>query len=362
MATLDARPLIPVVLAGGRGTRLWPLSRESLSKQFLPLVARDSMFQQTLLRTSALPGLTVARPIVVANAGQRDLVLSQAHAVGIEPDCVVLEPAGRNTAPAVAIAALLARRDGDTDPLLLVVPADHAIADTAAFAAAVRAGSSAAAEGRLVTFGIVPEQPETGYGYIQRGEAHGEWDDIGRFVEKPDLATAKSYLRSGDYLWNSGIFLFSARRLLEELAAHAAPVLAGCERALAMADAKSGTVELGAAFLDVPSISIDYAVMEKTVNGAVVSMAVGWSDVGSWSALHDIAKQDEQGNSSRGDAVLESCTNTFVVAGKRLVVAIGVDDVVIVESHDAVLVMHRDRAQDVSRIVERLKNEGRGPR
>jgi mannose-1-phosphate guanylyltransferase/mannose-6-phosphate isomerase len=362
MATLDARPLIPVVLAGGRGTRLWPLSRESLSKQFLPLVANDSMFQQTLLRTSALQGFTVARPIVVTNALQRDLALSQARAVGLEPGCVVLEPAGRNTAPAVAIAALLALRNGGSDPLLLVVPADHAIADAAAFAAAVRAGAVAAAEGRLVTFGIVPERPETGYGYIQSGETHGEWADVRRFVEKPDLATATSYLRSGDYLWNSGIFLFSARRLLEELAAHAAAVLNGCERALAVAEDKGGAVELGAEFLDVPSISIDYAVMEKTASGAVVPMSVGWSDVGSWSALHDITKQDERGNSSRGDALLESCANTFVVAGKRLVVAIGVDDLVIVETDDAVLVMRRDRAQDVSRIVERLENDGRGLR
>lgn len=362
MATFDARPVIPVVLAGGSGTRLWPLSRESLPKQFLPLVSRDSLFQQTLLRARALHGFRVERPIIVANAAHRDLVLSQSRAVEVEPECVVLEPGGRNTAPAVALAALLARRTADADPLLLVMPADHVIGDTAAFAAAVRVGETAAAEGRLVTFGVVPERPEVGYGYIQRGEVQAEWAEVRRFVEKPNLATAESYLHSGDYLWNSGIFLFSAGRVIEELTAHAAPIVEGCERALAEADVRSGRVELGAAFLAVPSISIDYAVMEKTSHGAVVPMSVGWSDVGSWSALHDIAQHDEQRNSTRGDVLLESCTNTFVVAGKRLVAAIGVDDLVIVETDDAVLVMRRDRAQHVNQIVARLKNEGRGPR
>jgi mannose-1-phosphate guanylyltransferase/mannose-6-phosphate isomerase len=351
--------LIPVVLAGGRGTRLWPLSRDDLPKQFLPLVAPESLFQQTLLRARALQAFDVARPIVVAGAGHRQLVLAQARGVGVEPECVLLEPIGRNTAPAIALAALVARARAGDDALLLVMPADHVIKDTAAFAAAVSIAAVAAAAGRLVTFGVVPDRPETGYGYIQRGAPHGEWADVRRFVEKPDLPTATSYLRAGDYLWNSGIFLFSAGSMLEELRVHAAPVLAGCERALAEVGAVSGVVELGSAFASVPAISLDYAVMEKTANAAVVPVSVGWSDVGSWAALHDIEARDEQGNSSRGEVLLESCSNTFVVAGKRLVAAVGLDDVVIIETEDAVLVMRRDHAQHLSRVVERLKPKGR---
>jgi mannose-1-phosphate guanylyltransferase/mannose-6-phosphate isomerase len=359
MSSSKTPRLIPVVLAGGRGTRLWPLSRDDLPKQFLPLVAPESLFQQTLLRARELQGLDVARPIVVAGAGHRELVLSQAGDVGVEPECVLLEPIGRNTAPAIALAALVARHRAGDETLLLVMPADHVIKDTAAFAAAVSAAAAAAAAGRLVTFGVVPDRPETGYGYIQRGAAHGEWTDVRRFVEKPDLPTATSYLRAGDYLWNSGIFLFSAGSMLEELGAHAAPVLAGCERALAEVGAVSGVVELGSVFASVPSISIDYAVMEKTANAAVVPVSIGWSDVGSWAALHDIEARDEHGNSSRGEVVLESCSNTFVVAGKRLVVAAGLEDVVIIETEDTVLVMRREQAQHLSRIVERLKSEGR---
>jgi mannose-1-phosphate guanylyltransferase/mannose-6-phosphate isomerase len=362
MTGSDAPRLIPVVLAGGRGTRLWPLSRDDMPKQFLPLLSSQSLFQQALLRASALEGFAVAPPIVVGNSAHRDLLLSQARAVGIEPARVVLEPAGRNTGPAIALAAMLARRAAGEQALLLVMPADHAIADSAAFAAAVHAAAKAAAEGRLVTFGIVPDKPETGYGYIQRGTAHGDWAGIRRFVEKPDLRTAESYLVSGEYLWNSGMFVFSAGRILAELAAHAAPVVAGSEAALIEAGADNEELHLGAAFLSVPSISIDYAVMEKTANGAVVSLAAGWSDVGSWSALHDLAKRDAQGNSARGDVLLESCTNTFALGSKRLVAAVGVDDLVIVETDDAVLVMRRDRAQDVARIVDRLTKARTAPR
>jgi mannose-1-phosphate guanylyltransferase/mannose-6-phosphate isomerase len=362
MVTSNARPLIPVVLSGGSGTRLWPLSRDQLPKQFLPLLTSESLFQQALLRTREVPGIAIERAIVVANEAHAALVLEQSRAVGVEPT-VVLEPAGRNTAPAIAIAALLARRAvRDNDPRLLVLPADHVIADTGAFRAAVRSATAAADEGRLVTFGIAPERPETGYGYIQRGELHGAWATIRRFVEKPDLPTAEAYLRSGDYLWNSGIFLFSAGRFLEELAAHAAPVLSACERALAEALNERGALRLGSAFLSAPAVSIDYAVMEKTANGAVVPLSAGWSDVGSWSALQDLVLGDEHGNRVQGDVLLESCTNTYVTAQNRLVAAIGLDDVVIVETSDAVLVVRRDRAQDVKRIVDRLRKENRGPR
>jgi mannose-1-phosphate guanylyltransferase/mannose-6-phosphate isomerase len=334
---------------------LWPLSRDDLPKQFLPLVTSQSLYQQTLQRAGALQGFDVARPIVVAGAAHRELVLSQARGVGVEPECVLLEPLGRNTAPAIGLAALVARERAGAEALLLVMPADHVIKDLAAFASAVRSAAAAAVEGRLVTFGVVPDRPETGYGYIQRGAVHGEWFEVRRFVEKPDLPTAAAYLSAGDYLWNSGVFLFSAGSVLEELRDHAAPVLAGCERVLAESGAASGVVELCASFAEVPSISIDYAVMEKTANAAVVPVSVGWSDVGSWTALHELAERDEQGNSTRGAVLLESCSNTFVVAGKRLVAAVGLDDVVIVETEDAVLVMRRDRAQHLGRLVERLK-------
>jgi mannose-1-phosphate guanylyltransferase/mannose-6-phosphate isomerase len=362
MSGAKKRRLIPVVLAGGRGTRLWPLSRDDLPKQFLPLVSPQSLFQQTLQRSGALRGFDVARPIIVAGAGHRELVFAQARAVGVEPECVLLEPFGRNTAPAIALAALVARQRADDDALLLVMPADHVIKDTSAFADAISVAAVAAAEGRLATFGVVPDRPETGYGYIQRGAAHGEWADVRRFVEKPDLPTATYYIESGDYLWNSGIFLFSARSVLDEMRMHAPPVVAGCERVLARVGAVGGLVQLDSSFEAVPSISIDYAVMEKTANAAVVPVSVGWSDVGSWVALHELADRDEQGNSSRGEVVLESCSNTFVMAGKRLVAAVGLEDVVIIETDDVVLVMRRDQAQQLSRLVERVNLKGRLPR
>jgi mannose-1-phosphate guanylyltransferase/mannose-6-phosphate isomerase len=363
MANPAVRRVIPVVLAGGSGTRLWPLSREALPKQFLPVVAKESLYQQTLVRARDVLGARAGQPIVIANARHRDLALEQCRAVGLEPHALLLEPAGRNTAPAIAIAALSALRAApEGDPLLLVLPADHVIAEPAAFAEAVQAAIAAADEGRLVTFGIVPDRPETGYGYIQKGRAHGAWTEIRRFVEKPELAVADSFVRSGEYLWNSGMFLFSAARLLEELAAHAGDVLAACERAAAETAHRDGAVELGESFLASPAVSIDHAIMERTRRGAVVPLSAGWSDVGSWSALHDIVPRDDRGNASSGNVVMESCTNTYVAAQDRLVVAIGLDDVVVVDTGDALLVVRRDRAQDVKRIVDRLKAEGRGPR
>jgi mannose-1-phosphate guanylyltransferase/mannose-6-phosphate isomerase len=365
MNELRSRSLIPVVLSGGSGTRLWPLSREAQPKQFLPLLSTTSLFQQTLLRVRHLGGLRVQAPIVVCNAGHRELVVEQAAAVAAEIGALVLEPGGRNTAAAIAAAALLAREAGsphDANPLLLVLPADHVVADTTAFAAAVEAAAAAAAAGRLVTFGVVPDRPETGFGYIQRGEAHGAWAAIRRFVEKPDLATAEEYVRSGDYLWNSGMFVFSTADVLAELATHAGAVLAACHRAVDEAERDDGALRLSPAFLDSPATSIDYAIMEKTARGAVVPLAAGWSDVGSWSALHDVLPQDEAGNAVIGNALLESCTQTLVLARGRFVAAIGLDDVVIVETEDAVLVAHRDRVQDVKGIVDAIKSRGRGPR
>jgi mannose-1-phosphate guanylyltransferase/mannose-6-phosphate isomerase len=289
-------------------------------------------------------------------------VLTQSRALGIEPAAVVLEPVARNTAPAVALAALLAARAAHSaaDPLLLVLPADHAIADTRAFAGAVGAAIEPAEGGRLVAFGVVPSRPETGYGYVMRGARHGGWAEIGKFVEKPDLATAAAYVASGEYWWNSGMFLFFAGRLLEELRAHAPAILDACERAAAVARAEGTVVELGAEFAQCPASSRDYAVMEKTAHGAVVPLAAAWSDVGSWSALHDVLPSDPQGNSVVGDVLLESCRNTYVRAGSRLVAAVGLEDVVVVETADAVLVLRRDRAQDVKKIVDVLRAQRRG--
>jgi len=355
------RALIPVIISGGSGTRLWPLSRETRPKQFLPLIGPSSLFQQTLSRVRQLGEAAVA-PIVVCNAAHRDLVLAQSRELGIEPRAVVLEPVGRNTAPAVALAALLATQDragSATEPLLLVLPADHIVVDDRAFAAAVDVAIEAAGNGRLVTFGVVPDRPETGYGYIRRGARSGGWAEIGEFVEKPDRATAEAYVASGEYWWNSGMFLFSAARLLDELRAHAGGIVNACERFVADARRDGVVIELGAEFAQCPANSIDYALMEKTAHGAVVPLSAGWSDVGSWSALHDVLPRDAHGNTALGDAMLESCRNTYVSAGKRLVAAVGVDDVVVVETEDAVLVLHRDRAQDVKKIVDALKAKRR---
>jgi mannose-1-phosphate guanylyltransferase/mannose-6-phosphate isomerase len=354
----NERPLIPVIISGGAGTRLWPLSRESKPKQFLPLLGPRSLFQQTLLRARAV-GQGVQAPIVVCNVAHRELVLSQSQEVGVEPQLVVLEPVGRNTAPAVAVAALLAvraRASADVDPLLLVLPADHVITDDAAFAGAVQVAIDAARAGKLVTFGIEPDRPETGYGYIRRGEQGGPWVDIERFVEKPDRTRAEEYIASGAYWWNSGMFLFSAAQLIDELRSHAPEILTACSRLVALARRDGGVVQLGLELAQCPSSSIDYAVMEKTEHGAAVPLASGWSDVGSWAALHDASEHDAAGNAAVGHVVLNECANTYVYGGRRLIAAIGLDNVIIVESDDAVLVLHRDRAQDVKKIVDTLKH------
>lgn len=357
----SGRALIPVVLSGGSGTRLWPLSRDAQPKQFLKLVGQTSLYQKTLARAREL-GSNVLRPIVVCNAAHRDLVLEQSRECGIEPAAVVLEPVGRNTAPAVSVAALLAKQMSgpEEEPMLLVMPADHLIGDGQAFAAAVGNAVEAAALGRLVTFGVPPHAPETGYGYILRGASRGAWAEVRRFVEKPDLATATAYVASGEYLWNSGMFLFSAARLLEEMRLHAPAILAASERAVRQAQVDGPVVGLGAEFASSPVDSIDYAVMEKTAHGAVVPLSAGWSDVGSWSAVHDASPRDVNGNSAAGDVLLESCRNVHVSAGSRLVAAVGLEDVVVVETADAVLVLKRDRAQDVKKIVETLREQRRG--
>ncbi len=352
--------LTPVILSGGAGTRLWPLSRELYPKQLLALTGERTMLQQTALRLS---GLAAATPIVVCNESHRFLVAEQLRQLRIEPRAVVLEPFGRNTAPAIALAALAALKmaPGD-DPELLVLPADHVIKDTAAFQQAVRKALHAAQDGKLATFGIVPNAPETGYGYIQRGPAADETGayPIARFVEKPSAERAQQFLQSGDYLWNSGMFLFRASRYLQELETFAPQIAKVCRAAFETAKSDLDFVRIDPkTFEQCPSDSIDYAVMEKTSAAVVVPLDAGWSDVGSWSALHDASDADRNGNVARGDVIAEDSKNCYLYSESRLVAAVGLNDHVVVETKDAVLVAPKDRVQDVKKLVSRLKEAGR---
>ncbi len=349
--------LTPVLLSGGVGSRLWPVSRETHPKQFLPLASELSMLQETLRRTS---GLEEGPPLVVCNEEHRFMVAEQLRQVNIKACALILEPQGRNTAPAVALAAIQALK-ADPEALLLVLPADHLIQDVGAFARAVGRAVPLAAQGRLMTFGVVPSSPETGYGYIKCGAAlDAELYDLERFVEKPDAATAQAYLDSGNYLWNSGMFLLRAATYLEQLGVHAPAILGHCREAMAGAIADMDFVRPAAgAFLDCPSDSIDYAVMEKTDLGGVVSLDCGWSDVGAWSALWDVAERDSSGNACKGDVMLEGCSDSYFRSDSRLLAGIGVSDLVVVETADAVLVADRFRVQDVKLIVNRLKQQRR---
>ena len=352
--------LIPVLLSGGVGSRLWPVSRELYPKQFLPLADdKSTLFQQTLERLQGLPGL--GEPIVVCNNEHRFLVAQQLREGGHIGGSILLEPIGRNTAPAIALAAIDALKQ-TADAILLVLPADHVIRDWAALHKAAATAQALANEGYLVTFGIVPDHPETGYGYIRKGEPlHSEACRVSHFAEKPDLATAASYLESGAYLWNSGMFVFRADRYLEELGEHAPQMLGACRRAY-----EAGTEDLDFiripkdVFAVCPSDSIDYAVMERTSRAAVVPLDCGWSDVGSWPALWQAGSPDAAGNVTRGDVMLRNVGNSYVRAESRLAAVIGLQDVVVIETPDAVLVSSKDAAQDVKHIVSALKKAGRG--
>ena len=349
--------LTPVLLSGGVGSRLWPVSRETHPKQFLPLAGELSMLQETLQRTS---GVEEASPVVVCNEEHRFMVAEQLRQVDIKPGALILEPEGRNTAPAVALAAIQALAS-DSQALLLVLPADHLIQDVAAFAAAVARAIPLAEQGRLMTFGVVPSSPETGYGYIKCGAAlDTDLYNLERFVEKPDAATAQTYLEGGSHVWNSGMFLLSAATYLEQLGEHAPSILECCRQAMDGASTDMDFVRPDAkAFLQCPSDSIDYAVMEKTDVGGVVSLDCGWSDVGAWSALWDVAERDSDGNVCKGDVMLDNCTDSYFRSDSRLLAATGVSNLVVVETADAVLVADRSRVQDVKRIVNRLKDQKR---
>ncbi|EKT4106401.1 TPA: mannose-1-phosphate guanylyltransferase/mannose-6-phosphate isomerase [Stenotrophomonas maltophilia] len=344
----------PVILSGGSGTRLWPLSREAYPKQFLPLAGELTMLQATWQRVAPL---AARGPLVIANEEHRFVAAEQLQQVGTEPAAIILEPVGRNTAPAIAVAALEATRDG-ADALLLVLPSDHVITDEAAFRNAVQAAASAAEAGKLVTFGIVPTGPETGYGYIKAADGQGV-RAVERFVEKPDLETATGYVSSGQYYWNSGMFLFKASRYLQELERFQPEMLARSRQAWQQARRDADFTRLDKdAFTAVPSDSIDYAVMEKTADAVVIPLDAGWNDVGSWTALRDVSQQDGDGNAHQGDVIAIDCRNTYAYA-QRLVAMVGLDDVIVVETDDAVLVGKADRMQEVKTVVAQLKAEGR---
>jgi mannose-1-phosphate guanylyltransferase/mannose-1-phosphate guanylyltransferase/mannose-6-phosphate isomerase len=350
----------PVILSGGSGTRLWPLSRAALPKQLLPLASDKSLLQETVLRVGGLAA--AGAPLMVANAEHRFMIAEQMRTIGVTPAAIVLEPVGRNTAPAIAVAASMLAAS-DPEALMLVLPADHLIRDTAAFHDAIRRAAQAAARGRLVTFGIVARTPETGYGYIRRGDPLAGVDGafaVSAFVEKPDTETARGYVTQGDYFWNSGMFLFRAGDFLAELDRLRPDILAASRAALDAASRDLDFLRLDpAAFEACPAESVDYAVMEHTDRAAVVPADIGWNDIGAWSALWEVGEKDADGNVVRGDVMLEAATNNLVRAENRMVAALGVSDLVIVETADAVLVARRDQVQDVKKLVDRMKAEKR---
>ncbi|MDW7748900.1 mannose-1-phosphate guanylyltransferase/mannose-6-phosphate isomerase [Halomonas sp.] len=348
--------IYPVVMAGGTGSRLWPMSRELYPKQFLSLVGKKTLLQETLKR---LNGIDTASPVLICNEDHRFLAAEQLRQIGLLDHNIILEPVGRNTAPAIALAAQTAL-ESDADALLLVLAADHAVADAEAFRAAVRQAEPFAEAGELVTFGIVPTHAETGYGYIRRGEAVDTLFKVAQFVEKPNSVTANDYVASGGYYWNSGMFLFRADRYLEELKAYRPDIFEACQSAMKTIQSDLDFIRVDAdAFEQCPSESVDYAVMEKTSRALVMPLDAGWNDVGSWSALWELGEKDEYGNVCKGDVIHHQTENTYVLAENALVTTVGVKDLVIVQTKDAVLVADIHQVQDVKRIVGELKSQGR---
>ncbi len=349
----------PIILSGGSGSRLWPLSRSLFPKQLLALAGEHSLIQDTVLRAK---GENFAAPLIVCNTEHRFLIAEQMREAGIAPHGIVLEPVGRNTAPAAAIAALIVA-DKDPESLMLLMPADHVVGNHAAFLKAVEQAAAAARRNYLVTFGITPDSPQTGYGYIRRGaplKDLAEGYAVARFVEKPDAATAASYVASGDYDWNSGMFLFKAGTFLAELERLEPEMLAHCRDALAKGGKDLDFFRLeDSSFAQAKAISVDYAVMERTDKAAVVPVDMAWSDIGSWEALWTAAMRDGSGNVTKGDVLHHNAHNSYLRSEGPLVAAVGVDDLVVVATQDAVLVSHRSASQDVKRIVEQLERSGR---
>ncbi|SDK08636.1 mannose-1-phosphate guanylyltransferase [Ferrimonas sediminum] len=347
--------ILPVVMAGGSGTRLWPLSRSAFPKQFLPLVDDSTMLQQTITRVTELD---CSIPLTICNEVHRFMVAEQLRAID-KLGSIILEPQGRNTAPAIALAAEISRVD-EQDPLLLVLAADHVIQDGDAFVKAVRRALPLAEQGKLVTFGVVPDCAHTGYGYIQRGDSVGDGFEVSQFVEKPDLSTAEQYLASEKYYWNSGMFLFKASRYLEELNIHRPDIAEACRNSLVNTRADLDFVRLDEeSFLACADESIDYAVMEKTDDAVVIPLDAGWNDIGSWSALWEINSKDENNNAFRGDVISHDSSNCLVHSDERLVATVGLDDIVVVDTKDAVMVAKKSRVQEVKKIVEQIKSSGR---
>jgi mannose-1-phosphate guanylyltransferase/mannose-6-phosphate isomerase len=355
--------IYPVILSGGSGTRLWPLSRAMYPKQFIRFFAgqKGSFLSAALMRLKQTAGFEA--PILLCNNDHRFLVREEIDRAGLTPKAIILEPTARNTAPAIAVAALVALAD-NPDAILAVMPSDHVVKDEARFAEGVKRAADVAATGKLVLFGIKPTEPHTGYGYIEQGAElqgfKGGAYEVASFAEKPDLQTARSYLAAGSYFWNSGIFVLNAKTYIEEIARLAPEILKAARAALAGAKEDLGFLRLDkSGFATSPNISVDYAVMEKTGAAAMLPLDVGWNDVGSWSSLWDIAPRDGNGNFVKGEAILEDTTDCYVHSEKALVSTIGVKDLVIVDTPDALLVAHKDRAQDVSRVVQRLRQSNR---
>jgi mannose-1-phosphate guanylyltransferase/mannose-6-phosphate isomerase len=353
--------IFPVVLSGGSGTRLWPMSRAALPKQLLPLISNHSMLQETILRFAAWPEMMST--MVVCGNDHRFLVAEQLREINVSPHSIMLEPVGRNTAPAIAVAAYGLQQEADDETLMLVLPADHVISDVKAFHEAVKVAAVAAKLGRLVTFGIQPSGPETGYGYIRKGEELLEDSGsfaVAKFVEKPDYVTAENYMASGEYFWNSGMFLFKPAVYLAELVRMRPDIAESARKSFEGSYRDLDFCRLEeSSFAQCPSDSIDYAVMELTNLAALVPVDMGWNDVGSWTALWEVQGQDASGNALRGDVYIDGVENSLVRAESRVVAVIGVKDLVVVETSDAVLVAHKDSVQDVKKIVDYLKLNGR---
>ncbi len=344
----------PVILSGGSGTRLWPLSREQYPKQLLSLMGERTLLQQTVARLDGMEH--VADPLLVCNEEHRFLIAEQLRQLGKKPADIVLEPVGRNTAPALTLAALTLMKTAPDDALMLVMPADHVIQDVKEFHSAVKVGAVLAERGQLVTFGIVPTAPETGYGYIKKGDG----SDVAAFVEKPDTETAVGYVDSGEYLWNSGMFMMLAGAWLEELNRFHPAMLEACKAAYEQGRRDGEFYRVNAqAFAGCQSNSIDYAVMEETDKASVVSLDAGWSDIGAWSSLWEASARDKQGNVVQGDVFTHDTQNALLISQHRFLAAVGLDDIIVVETPDAVLVAHKDHAQNVKEVVNRLKQEKR---